>query len=412
MGYSVDELLEEIENLEKEQVDTTNIQQERDKKVKQQMIERKTTLAKIKKRIFKVIHYALILSMFYSVGSKVYENSDFVIYEDYENNIERLDETEREMAYTELSEITGVTISEDSLLILEGAVENANLTDEEKAIVYGFTDLITDNPYLDRKEAYKSLRNVDIIYPDRGDNVPESTLGTYNYIEELIRIFEDNQNRDTTIHELIHCLYTNKKTAGLPNYLGEGMAELLSNEYFSSTPFIELGSYPFEIVMVKQLCEMVGSDAVLKAYSTGDMDIILDELSKTISREESEQFLTNVKLVFDDYRKNSCLTTKDYMNVLDYIDKYYEATTPLLKIPTPEEIEREKLYHYYRDILKLMAKDDSTVQYYYYLIDNGIEAKPYFSKKLLALYPNETSILYEDSKDFTSNAKTKKRNIS
>ena len=409
MGYSVDELLEETERLEKEQVDTTNIQQERDKKVKQQITDRKKALAKVKKKFFKAIHYALIIAMLYSVGSRFYENSDLVIYAEYENNIERLDETEREMAYTELSEITGVTISEESLLILTGAVENANLTEEEKEIVYGFTDLITDNPYLDKKEAYKSLRDVDIIYPDRGTSVPESTLGTYNYLEELIRIFEDNQNHDTTIHELIHCLYTNRKTAGLPNYFSEGMAELLSNEYFSASPFIEIGSYPFEIIMVKQLCEMVGSDNVLKAYSTGDMDIILDELSKTLSKEESEKFLTNVKLVFDDYKKNSCLTTKDYMNVLDYIDKFYEEKTPTLELSTSEEMEREKIYHYYRDILELMAKEDSAVQYYYYLIDNGIEVKPYFSKKLLALYPNETSILYEESKDFISDEKIKKK---
>lgn len=411
MGYSVDELLEEIENLEKEHVDTTNIQSKRERQIKKLDTARKEEVQKSKSRIVTAVQYSLLLIMLYFGGSEIYKKSGYTDYIDYEQNIESLSESERENACIELSEVTGTPIMEDSLLILEGAVENTNLTEDEKKIIYSLTDVISDNPYLDEKEAYKSLRRVDIVYPDRGKDFAEDVLGTYNYTEELIRIFEDNKNHDTATHELIHCLYTNKKTAGLPEYLYEGMTELLSNEYFSDSPFIEIGSYPFEIVMIKQLCEMVGSDNVLKTYSTGDMNIILNELSKTVSKEESEEFLTNVELVFKDYRENDHLTTDDYAKVLAYIDKYYEAKRPISGIITYDDVAREELYSYYRGILELMTKEDSIVQYYYYLLDNGVKAKPYFSKKLLAEYPVLTTILYEESKNTKTNEKIKKRNF-
>ena len=205
------------------------------------------------------------ISILTSSGMKLVLNRDYVP-NIYNSKSLKVSEAEKDELFRLLEEESGLdNLNNERDLILTAAANNPNLAKKEKQIIYSLVDIIEDNPHINKKTAYANLKDLNIIYTTRDEEVSESTNGIYLPVDNKITIFTDDKDNTILKHELIHCIFTNTNSYSLPRYLSEGVTELLVDEYFTETPFVEEDCYPYEIAIVKVLCEMVGSDNVLEA---------------------------------------------------------------------------------------------------------------------------------------------------
>lgn len=285
----------------------------------------------------------------------------------------------------ELEEHLGCEIveaNEDEYCLLKAIKDNRCLTNSEKQHFYRYIDLILDNPYLDKEEVYRSLRNVTVHnYLVRPSDVGDTTQGDYGYFNKIIRIF-DKESGNTLNHEGIHCIFSNDKNRNLPKYFDEGMTELLNNEYFSDNPFYELSNYPFEIAAVKILCDLTSSDTVLKAFTYGDMNIIAEELANISgsSIDDAVDALNKLDLTFkkfksDEFDLNDKELRISFCDMSDYFDKC---------ITTFDEKDDRRVSYFYNLILVMNIFFEDPYQCYGDdLVEHGYESKAYFSSKLM-----------------------------
>ena len=324
--------------------------------------------------------YFVIFMMIYSALTRC-SNEGFNLNRDKSNE---LAESSITQMLEEVENVTGIeTDNNDNLVILHAAINNSNLSEEEKAIIYNFVDIINDNPYIDRNSAYKAIGNVDIYYVERPDGTNETIMGDFNYTQDIINIYteSDTIKRDTLIHELLHCMFTNNRNIDIPAFLAEGVTELLVDEYFTENPFFEDSSYPYEVTMTKLLCEMVGSDRVLEAYTTGDMSVIKDELRQYEGEMDAARFITSTERVFEMLESGREIDPDSYNYMINYIDTIF-------KNKYPYDYEKMEMYNYYIGILKSITSSDRYNEYWNYLFENGYYEKAYFCKSLNMLYSN------------------------
>lgn len=261
--------------------------------------------------------------------------------------------------------------------IFLAVLNNNKLKDQEKEILYNFSDLVNDNPIINKDKTYNILKTLDIIYITRPSNYDEKVRAIYSNKDNVIYVFEpeENDNSKIIIHEFIHSIYTNEKNLKLPKYYLEGVTELLTDEYFSSQPFVEKTTYPFEVAMIKVLCEMVGKDNVLKTYKTGNMDYVKNELNKT-SPSNSTEFLNNLEKVFKSFTEENKIPKQEFEEVIKYLDSYFET-----KYSNDDNVLDR--YLYYRNIIIFINFESPYDSYLAYIIKTGVYDKPYFSEKLL-----------------------------
>ena len=300
----------------------------------------------------------------------------------FSGNSLSISDEELEKIVCRLENELGICIDEDckdEYALLNAVYENDCLTDEEKDVFYGFIDIIKDNPYIDRENAYTSLRNVEVSYKCRPYIYDKTVLGVYSHIYESIGIFEKDEDQSILKHEGIHAIFCNEKTSSLPTYFKEGMTELLVNEYFQNKPFVELENYPFEIAAVKMLCEVTSPDTVLKAYSLGDMDIIAEEMA-TITGDievarKALNMLDNALLKYHGDLDND-LTYEEIVN--GFIPVFRGIITAKY-----EESDSNRVSYFYNEILLgNIFYDDSYDSYVDDLVEFGSDHKAYFSSKL------------------------------
>ena len=285
----------------------------------------------------------------------------------------KISEMEADELFSVLEEETGRdNLDNERDLILMAAIENPNLTEAERETIFKLVDIIEEMPYIDKRMAYANLSKLDICY---WYGLVDDSYGDYNYNANKINIYSDNKNNDVLLHELIHSLFLNMNTYNLPKYFREGVTELLEDEYFSDEPYWESSSYPYEIAMVKILCDMVGSDTVLKVYTTGDMNEIETELNKYMDSEETKTYLKTVEKLFNQYEKENSTS-------IDYMSDFLEYTNAFFAKKYFKTNKVYEAYEYNKELLINMKNDDPGMDYYYYLQDNGYYVKPYFSKKL------------------------------
>ena len=285
----------------------------------------------------------------------------------------------------EMENLVSTTIGEeitinDNSIVLDAAIENKSLTEEEKQTVYKFKDLLDDNPYLDKTNAYDNLQKLNIIYDedaDRDDNV----LGFYVNTDDEITIIQDNDKKETMLHELVHCIYSNNYIPKLPKFFNEGMTELLTNEYFEENPFIEKVSYPYEILMVKILCEIVGEDKVLESYSKGDIKILEEELGKKTGLSEPHELIENMESVSNSLENRKEIDKQAVTNIIETLKRYYNENYEF------DSIEYE-MYLYNKEHLEKLYEKDPITSYQINLMLDGYYVKPYFSTKLKEKFPN------------------------
>lgn len=372
---SISKIEEEKEAELKERIKVTeSLKRKRLKEVKRQ---KKAIKRTIKYSIsFLLLTLTLLKIERYNNPTNIFKNNSLIINDD-----------EKEDLYKLISQETGASIVDNErLLVLNAVIENKTLTEEEKEVLYEFDDLLLENPYLNKESAYKSLKKVKVINKKTNNSNIE---GKYIFTNNKLIMYLNEKHYDyeaTLIHEFIHCIYFTKKTYKLPQYFREGMTELLTNEYFTSTPYYEHTSYPFEIIAVKQLCNMIGSDKVLEAFSKGDMNLIAQELSRTMSEEESRQFLEDMDKTFYHYENDHSLEDKDYYlgmrNFLLNFDKKRYAES--LENDTYEELWKDKLEEssYNLDILMLLDSKNPYNEYLWYIEENGVYLRPLFSNDL------------------------------
>ena len=274
-------------------------------------------------------------------------------------------------------------------------INNDNLSFKEKNIAYTLKDMINENEFLNANIARSSLSKLDVEYDcEVNKNLGDNVLASYNNVTHIIKVYgKEVETSDATItHELIHCIYTRQAYETTPTYFVEGMTELLNNEYLSDNPYVEVHSYPFEITAVKIFCELVGSDNVLKAYSTGDFSSISANLEKIGGTENTKKFINNLTDVFEARSSNKEIDEDKFNQVITYLDSYF---TYLKDNKNGEE--QYDNYIYYRGIMECMISETSIDDYYTYLSEKGALYKPYFAKKLMEI-DSSVSKVYKKEK--------------
>ena len=286
----------------------------------------------------------------------------------------------------------GYAVDEDNMnyLLLNAIHCNDNLTDEEKEFCCGFIDMFNDNPYLDKERVYHSLLNLDISYKNRPYIYEDSVEGVYIDKYKSIGVFVNDPDKAVLGHEVIHCICAND--GSLPTFFVEGMTELLANEYLSDSPFIEFKHYPFEIYAVKMLCDTAGADVVLKAYTTGNMDLIYDALagySGTVDDAKKAIGIFEKLFLFLDGKSENLDFNNDEMT--NDLFMYLNSVANNKYGDNSEEFNFDRSSYYYNQILFLnifdsKSKDAISAD----LEELGVFCKPYFSSKLKAEYCNPT----------------------
>ena len=159
------------------------------------------------------------------------------------------------------------------------------------------------------------------------------------------------------------------------------MTELLNNEYFDDQYFAELYNYYYEVVSVKLLCTLTSSDTVLKAYTTGDMSVISEELAKNAGTDLylAEDAMIKLNVTFDriysgTFDPNNQKMLDDFNVVLDY----FNMCASNMELDN----ESQDAYIYNSLLLKDLVSPDLNDRYLEYLDKNGYDTKVYFSKKL------------------------------
>lgn len=298
----------------------------------------------------------------------------------------------------ELCEL-GYAVEYDNMnyLLLNAIHCNDNLTDDEKEFCCGFIDMFNDNPYLDKERVYHSLLNLDISYKNRPYIYDDSVEGVYIDKFKSIGIFVNDPDKAVLGHEVIHCICANDGC--LPTFFVEGMTELLANEYFSDSPFIEFKNYPFEIYAVKMLCDTAGSDVVLKAYTTGDMNLIYEALasySGTLDDAKKAIGIFEKLFLFLDGKSENLNFNNDEMtnDLFFYLNNVANAKYG----DNTDEFNFDRSSYYYNQILFLnifdsKSKDAISAD----LEELGVFCKPYFSSKLKLEYSEPTIGVLDDA---------------
>lgn len=236
---------------------------------------------------FGALCFAAALLMVANIYMKfiIFNPSDPDILDDnlFSGNSITISEDEQNRIMADLEEEFGIDVCEgyeDEYCLLNAIMTNPDLNDSEKQCFSKCIEVVKDNPYLNKEAAYKALLNVDVCYKKRPYWLENDVKGIYVPDKHCIGIFDGGEDNMVLSHELIHCLFSSEQTAKLPEYFKEGMTQLLTKEYFSEHPFVEITTYPFEVLAVKMLCDVTSADTVLKAYSLGDMSIIAEEIAK------------------------------------------------------------------------------------------------------------------------------------
>lgn len=328
-----------------------------------------------KKNLSKLLLTMLLSTSLISMGINYKELFDNNIYDEDDNLV--IDEDEYNKMLDELSIILDKDLTEDDLnyLLLYSVFSNNNLSDIEKDKIYNLITMIEDNPYIDKDVAYRDLSNLKIIYTNRGFDTEEDVIGRYNCNKDIIEIYEDNSNEDVLYHELIHCVYSNENTMNLPSFLVEGTTEILEKEYFSKDIYLEEDCYIYEVVLVKILCELTSPDCVLKAYSTGDINCISNEICKysDFDLNEINKMLYSMDNLFKDNDKK--FFDFEYSNTITFINSIYNNKK---KDDNFDKINCKYLI----DLFSNMSTSLRVFDYFNYLEKNGVSTKIYFNSSI------------------------------
>lgn len=277
--------------------------------------------------------------------------------------------------------------------------ENKNVQNEEeiKEIFRKYmSTYISENPYFDYDLAYARLMNLDIIdnpILNKIDNFfNPNTLAFYRNDNNTLHFlnFSSQQENNVIFHELLHSITFKDPTVNFHStFITEGMTALLTREYtteeykdpsnishyFSSS---NEEFYTGYTTVCKILCELLGENVMLQAYSTGDYNLLVTEMNNIIGEKETQE-------VFD------CLGM--YSRAGDHDSEYgpeaKEYVAPLIRYFNMIYEEKYGYDHEENDVL-----ND-----YYRILQNPFHTsrvvKFYYSSEMKMLYPESYLIKSE-----------------
>jgi len=377
---TIDEINDEIDSLEKDTSDYINSKDER-LKIREK---------KHKKKLYKSLLINLMfLTGAISLGNKLYDYAldkgiylrridRHNIYDD--NNLKLSDEEKEELINQIINEyeIDENSYNENDILLLNALILNSNLTDSQKEVAAKIINIARDNKYLDFDLAYERLYNLITVNKDRPIYLDKYVTGRYITLFDKIELYNDDLSNDTFTHELVHSIYMNIDS-NLPNFFMEGTTELISNEYFNENPYIETSSYKYEICAVKALCEVVGSNTVLEAFTKNDINILLDKLTLINNDStKSENIINGFKVLFN----NENYTSNQVSEINRCFSSLWETFDNAIYLDYDKDNrDRYNAFCYNLELLSTKFSNNSYEDYNNYIEENGACERLYFNKE-------------------------------
>ncbi len=297
---------------------------------KKYKIDRAGSYAIILVSAVQILTFGLLPKIYYRPYNRDMDESNL-----FSQNEVIISETEQNDILKDLEKELGIKIdsNEENYLLLHAVLENPYLNQKEKEIFYKFIGYFNDNPYINREKVYENILNVNARFSLRSAlNKDESVLAVYLPQYRDIIYFELFPSVDTIAHEDGHCINDSRN---LPSSIVEGITQIISSEYFSETPFLLTEAYPYEVSFVKLLCEMIGTDAVLQAYTEDRPELIYNALDQLMGEEKSsKKIIEEIDWCMTYYNKSKSLTKEEesragnalldflnYVNHCEYQDK-------------------------------------------------------------------------------------------
>ena len=350
--------------------------------------------------LFKVTSILCVCSMMYIHSFYAPHSRNMNMDNLFESNAVIISDASARSICADIEEAFDIEVDEenDNYLLLNAVMCNKNLTFEEKTFCCEYIKLFNDNQYLDKERVYHSLLNVDISYKNRPHIYEDNVEGVYIDAYKSIGIFGKDEENNTLAHELIHCICAND--GNLPTFFIEGVTELLANEYFSDSPFIEFNNYTFEIYAVKMLCDAAGSDVVLEAFTKGDMTPVYESLASYYgSVDDAKKAIS----IFDDLFLNLTGDKKESLYSSDELSNdlflYLHEVVISRYGEDPERKCFDRSSFFYNEIMLLnVMQEEPMVALIENLEEFGVFCKPYFSSELKEIYNEPMVTQFEDVK--------------
>lgn len=250
------------------------------KKHKRFSLQNKFYCAIIGVSLLQTLAFGVIPNIWYRPSTRELDTSNL-----FSDNCAIISVQEQQDILKTLEKELGIKIDDnkENYLLLHAILENPYLNSKEKEIFYKFIEYFNDNPFINREEIYTNMLNVNARFSLRGALERENNvLACYLPRYRDIVYFELFPSVDTMAHEDGHCINDGQN---MPKCIQEGMTQLISSEYFSNTPFMLTLNYPYQVSFVKLLCEMIGANTVLQAYTEDKPEIIYEALDSIIGEE-------------------------------------------------------------------------------------------------------------------------------
>lgn len=288
--------------------------------------------------------------------------------------------------------------------LLNSIYENELLDDHIKETFYDLITIIEENPYLDKNKSYQTLSKLKYLFREKAEQDNPKVLAQFLPNKLLIEDFCKDQKIQEHIrhHENIHALFNNK---AIPTFLQEGVTELLNREYLDDDPYsiytgvhnyFDMHIYIPEITTIKLLCDLVGSDVVLKAYTKSDIHIIYEALEKIIgTKSDAKVFINCLDREIEKFKNESQIEyTFDSEYVFKWFFKYRDAK--FNDKNKKDNISNKMNFDYNLSILRyIYNNEDFFNQYEELVITVGVLEKAYFCDELISLSSNQI-VKYKD----------------
>ena len=370
----LNELIDEIEWLNEDYKKTS-------KKRKEKILLKKKK--KHQQRIKILIACGIPLSLIGLINLEIYLEKK--LNNPYNGKNLKISSSSANIIKSEIEEKLNITIENNQIenyILLKAILENQKLTQEQK--ITASTELINiieDNPYIEKEYAYNSLSTLTINYKERPSDTKESVLGEYTHGEIMYYSYSDiyiysNICENVLEHELIHSLLTTNSNEDYITFIKEGLTELLNDEYFSKNPYIEFECYPYEILINKLLCEIVTEDTLLKAYTTGNIDILYNELLKIDKKTSPENFLQSINELLNNFKEGKEIVPDKVLELHNQLIKYFVYSKP------KENNKDYQAFARYLELFDTLKEKEPYTSYLEIIETKGYISKIYFNKKI------------------------------
>ena len=247
-------------------------------------------------------------------------------------------------------------------LLLNAIVDNNNINNSEKEVMYNFIEFFNDIPSLDKEKTYNNLANLDIkrFYNPFSKGIKNDDDNTYTvayYSNNNTITYCSIPDNLTIGHEVTHAIFDSKN---IPKAYIEGMAELVQNEYFNKGE-ADYDAYDKNVTLAKATIEFIGQDKFIEAFNKDDLSIIRDSLIETYLTNNVDATFEEATMYSNELIKHASnkitnnTNTTDIANILVNFFRYADYDT-----------EKKIRLFEYREDLSTYYLDTNDNGYYYF----------------------------------------------